>query len=896
MDVVVVESPAKAKTIGKYLGDQYIVLASYGHVRDLPPKDGSVRPDEDFAMTYETDARSVGRLRDIANALRKADNLFLATDPDREGEAISWHVMAALKDMKALDSVPVRRVVFHEITKDSVRHALENPRDLDMNLVNAQQARRALDYLVGFTLSPVLWRKLPGSRSAGRVQSVALRLICEREIEIEAFIPREYWSLEADFRTGKGEVFSAKLVALHGEKLDKFSLGSEAAAKAAVDTAQKGAGWTVRDVEKKETRRNPSPPFTTSTLQQESSRKLRFAARRTMDIAQHLYEGVDLGGETTGLITYMRTDGVQIAAEAMTATRRVIASEFGDSYVPSAPRAYKATAKNAQEAHEAIRPTDPGRTPESIRRYLNDDEYKLYDLVWKRTLASQMETARLEQAAVTIVPSDGKVEFRATGQIVLFDGFLRIYREGRDEAAATDSATTERDDERRLPMVAARDALGRDDVRPSQHFTEPPPRFAEASLVKKLEELGIGRPSTYASILSVLQDRNYVRLDKGRFYPEDRGRLVTAFLSHFFKRYVEYDFTARLEEQLDEISAGEADWKAVLREFWDAFIGAVNQTKELRVREVLDVLDETLGPYFFKTDDKGTDPRVCPTCGKGRLSIKLGKFGAFIGCSNYPECKYTRALEANGEADAGPRNVGEDPETKQPIAVKKGPYGYYVQRGEPEGDTKPKRVSIPRNMSASELTLEQALGLLTLPREVGPHPETKEMIKAGIGRFGPYLQLGKLYASIPADEDVLGVGMNRAVDLLTEAAKKKGARGGGATALKELGNHPDDGKAVTLHSGRYGPYVKHGKTNATLPKGVEVDAVTLEQALPLLAARAGVPKKGRGGRAPKAKAPQTEAAPTKAKAKTPAKPRKRAAGETKARAKRATKKSAPAAD
>jgi DNA topoisomerase-1 len=896
MDVVVVESPAKAKTIGKYLGDDFVVLASYGHVRDLPAKVGSVRPDEDFAMTYETDASAVGRLKDIANAVRKADNLYLATDPDREGEAISWHVIAALKDMKALDSVPVRRVVFHEITKDSVRQAIAHPRDLDMNLVNAQQARRALDYLVGFTLSPVLWRKLPGSRSAGRVQSVALRLICERELEIEAFVPREYWSLEADFRTQKGDVFSAKLVGLNGEKLDKFALGNEAAARAAVEAASKATGYTVREVEKKETRRNPPPPFTTSTLQQEASRKLRFAARRTMDIAQHLYEGVDLGGETTGLITYMRTDGVSIANEALAAARKTIAAEFGDAYVPSAPRAYKATAKNAQEAHEAIRPTDPARTPEKMRRFLNDDEYRLYDLMWKRTLASQMETARLEQAAVTVAPSNNAVEFRATGQIVLFDGYLRIYREGRDEVAAADSAA-ERDDERRLPIVHPRDALERhDDVRPSQHFTEPPPRYTEASLVKKLEELGIGRPSTYASILSVLQDRNYVRLDKGRFHPEDRGRLVTAFLAHFFTRYVEYDFTAGLEEQLDEVSAGDADWKAVLRDFWESFIRAVEQTKELRVREVLDVLDETLGPHFFKIDAKGTDPRVCPTCGNGRLSIKLGRYGAFIGCSNYPECKYTRALEANGEADTGPRAVGEDPATKQAIAVKKGPYGYYLQRGEAEGDTKPKRVSIPRNMSAAELTLEQALGLLTLPRNVGEHPETREMIKAGIGRFGPYLQLGKLYASIPADEDVLSVGMNRAVDLLSEAANKKGrGRGGTAAPLKELGNHPDDAKPVTVHSGRYGPYVKHDKTNATLPKGVDLNEVTLAQALPLLAARAGVPKKGKGGRAVKAKANEGAAPAKPAKAKAPAKA-KRAPGETKTRAKRATKKPAPAAE
>ena len=848
MDVIVVESPAKAKTIGKYLGDGYVVLASYGHVRDLPPKAGSVRPDDDFAMTYETDARAVSRLNDIARALRKADNLFLATDPDREGEAISWHVLNALQAMDAIDAKPVRRIVFHEITKDSVRQALAQPRDLDMNLVNAQQARRALDYLVGFTLSPVLWRKLPGSRSAGRVQSVALRLICERELEIEAFVPREYWSIEADFHTKDGEVVTAKLVGVAEKKLDKFSLVNEADATAAVAAAQNALAYAVREVEKREVRRNPPPPFTTSTLQQEASRKLRFSARRTMDIAQHLYEGVDIGGETAGLITYMRTDGVSIANEALQSMRRVIATGYGDAYVPASPRAYKATAKNAQEAHEAIRPTDPARTPENMRRFLNDDEMRLYELVWKRTLASQMENARLEQAALTIAPSGNAVEFRATGQIVLFDGFLRLYREGRDDqSSASDAAAAEREDERRLPQVREGDPLERDEVRPAQHFTEPPPRYTEASLVKKLEELGIGRPSTYASIISVLQDRNYVRLEKSRFQPDDRGRLVTAFLVNFFKRYVEYDFTARLEEQLDKISAGELDWKDVLREFWGSFIAAVNDTKELRVREVLDVLDASLGPHFFRPDASGGDPRVCPTCGKGRLAIKLGKFGAFIGCSNYPECKYTRALEANAEADPGPRLLGEDPVSKLAVTVKKGPYGHYVQLGDAEGDAKLKRVSIPRNVSLNEITLEQAIGLLSLPREVGIHPESKEMIHAGIGRFGPYLKLGKMYASLQADDDVLSVGLNRAVSLIADASQRKG-RGAGTAALKDLGAHPVDGKPVTVHSGRYGPYLKHGKTNATLPKGAEPGAVTMEEAIPLLAARAGAPKKGRSGR------------------------------------------------
>lgn len=874
MDVVVVESPAKAKTIEKYLGDNFVVLASYGHVRDLPAKDGSVRPDEDFAMTYETEARAAPRLRDIANALRKADHLYLATDPDREGEAISWHVLNALNDMKAINKIPVQRIVFNEITKNAVRQAMEHPRDLDMNLINAQQARRALDYLVGFTLSPVLWRKLPGSRSAGRVQSVALRLICEREFEIEAFIPQEYWSVEADFRTGAGDTLTAKLVSLKGRKLEKFSLANETDASGAVAILKSAPGFRVSGMETKEMRRNPPPPFTTSTLQQEASRKLRFAARKTMDLAQRLYEGVDLGGETVGLITYMRTDGVQMAGEAIAGGRMVIGSEFGPHYVPEQPRAYKATAKNAQEAHEAIRPTDFARTPERVRSALGPDEFKLYELVWKRALAGQMENARLEQASITVAANDASAELRATGQIVLFDGFLRLYREGYDDAQRTDAASAEREDERRLPPVRQNDAMERGDVRPEQHHTEPPPRYTEASLVKRLEELGIGRPSTYASILSTLQDRDYVKLEKTRFIPEDRGRLVTAFLSNYFKRYVGYDFTANLEEQLDRISSGDVDWKTVLRNFWASFIQAVDETKELRVRDVLDVIDAALGPHFFKPDGTGADPRVCPKCGEGRLSIKLGKFGAFIGCSNYPDCKYTRALEmGQGDApvDTSPRELGADPASGVMITLRHGPYGAYVQLGEPGGDEKPKRASIPKGMGVNELTLQQASGLLALPREVGPHPESNEMMLAGIGRFGPYIKHGKVYVSIPADDDVLSIGANRAVALLADAASRPGRGRGAAAPLRELGAHPGDGKPVTLHAGRYGPYVKHGTSNATVPKGTEPGDVTLQQAVTLIAEReakgGGKPGKGaRRGTAAKSAAPKKASAPKKAAA------------------------------
>jgi len=837
MQVVVVESPAKAKTIGKYLGEDFVVLASYGHVRDLPAKEGSVLPDDNFSMIYQTDPKSVQRLKDIAKAVQVAGHLYLATDPDREGEAISWHVLAALKEMNALGSVSVKRVVFSEITRSAVRNAMDSPRGLDMNLVNAQQARRALDYLVGFNLSPVLWRKLPGSKSAGRVQSVALRLICERELEIEAFVPREYWSIEATFRTDDGALLTAKLVQLDSKKLGKFSLENEAAASAAVTLLLNSARFTVGDVEAKEVRRNPPPPFTTSTLQQEASRKLRYGSRKTMSTAQRLYEGVDIGGETVGIISYMRTDGVQIANEAIQSCRTVIASEFGHAYVPEQPRAYRATAKNAQEAHEAIRPTDLSRLPANVRHYLSDDEFRLYELIWKRTLASQMASARLEQAAINIQGSDGRVGLRATGQIVLFDGFLKLYRESHDDLANADAASVDREEERRLPPVKPGDTLARDTVSPAQHFTEPPPRFTEASLVKKLEQLGIGRPSTYTNILSVLQERNYVRLEKNRFVPEDRGRLVTAFLSNYFERYVEYGFTADLEQKLDRISAGELEWKAVLREFWEPFISAVDDTRELRTRAVLDLLNNVLGPHFFHSTDPNLDPRACPQCEDGRLSIKLGRFGAFIGCSNYPDCRHTRPLDAGADAaaDTGPRALGSDPKTGLEVTLRKGPYGHYAQLGEKEGDERPKRIAIPKSMNPTEIELDIALALLSLPREIGIHPETGEAITAGIGRYGPYVHHQKAYASLPADDDILSVGINRAVALLADAKTRKR---GGPSALRALGDHPDDGKPVTVHDGRYGPYVKHARTNATLPKGIAPDAVTFEEALDLIALKA----------------------------------------------------------
>ncbi len=824
-DVVVVESPAKARTINKYLGKGYTVLASLGHVRDLPPKDGSVRPEEDFAMDWQADARGAAQVAAIVKALKGADRLFLATDPDREGEAIAWHVRGMLEERHALKGVAVRRVTFNEITRSAVQTAMAAPRDLDQLLIEAYLARRALDYLVGFTLSPVLWRKLPGSRSAGRVQSVALRLVCEREAEIEAFRPREYWSVETEFTTPAGERFTARLSHLEGKKLEQFSLANAADAARAKEAVEAGA-FRVATVERKRTRRNPPPPFTTSTLQQEASRKLGFRAQATMRLAQHLYEGVDLDGETVGLITYMRTDGVQMAREAILAIREHVRDGFGPNYLPPAPREYTARAKNAQEAHEAIRPTDVARTPAAVAKHLTADQRELYELVWKRAVASQMASAELDQVAVDIAEPTGKTRLRATGSTVAFDGFYRLYHEDRDEAA-------EDDENRALPAMAEKDKLGSGAVAAIQHFTEPPPRYSEASLVKKLEELGIGRPSTYAAILSVLQERSYVRLEKKRFVPEDRGRLVTAFLVSFFDRYVDTGFTATLEEQLDDISGGRADWRAVMRAFWEEFSRAVDQTKDLKISDVIAALDRDLGPHFFPPRADGADPRLCPACGKGRLGLKLGRFGAFIGCSNYPECPYTRRLaiasdeEGDGETlKDGIRVLGDDPETGEPVTVRRGPYGLYVQRGEgAENGKKPKRVTLPRGLTGDQLSLEQAIGLLALPRAVGPHPETGEPITAGLGRFGPFVRMGNVFASLDADDDVLSVGLNRAVDVL---AKKM-------AGIRTIGPHPKDGESVAVRRGRFGPYVQHGRTIATLPKGTEAESVTLEQAVALLA-------------------------------------------------------------
>jgi DNA topoisomerase I len=893
-DVVVVESPAKAKTINRYLGGGYTVLASFGHVRDLPPKDGSVRPDENFAMDWEADSRGDKQVSAIAKALKGAKTLYLATDPDREGEAISWHVQNMLAEKNALKGVVVRRITFNEITRNAVRYAMDHPRDLDQPLIEAYLARRALDYLVGFTLSPVLWRKLPGSRSAGRVQSVALRLICEREAEIEIFRAREYWTVEAEFMTPAGAPFTARLTHLNGKRLDQFDLNNAALALQAKAAVEAGT-FTVGSVERKRVKRNPPPPFTTSTLQQEASRKLGFGAQQTMRLAQGLYEGIDIGGETTGLITYMRTDGVQMAREAIDSIREHVGTTFGARYLPGAPREYTSRAKNAQEAHEAIRPTDVSRTPDSIAHSLNHDQRRLYELIWKRAVASQMQSAELDQVSVEVTDSKG-LKLRATGSIVAFDGFLKLYREDTDDKA---EGAPDDDENRMLPPMAERDPLKRTKVDASQHFTQPPPRYSEASLVKKMEELGIGRPSTYASILSVLQDRKYVRLDKRRFIPEDRGRLVTAFLVSFFDHYVDTGFTAALEEKLDDISAGQLDWRSVMRSFWEEFSKAVEQTRDLKISDVIAALDEDLGPHFFPAREDGSDPRVCAACGTGRLGLKLGRYGSFIGCSNYPQCQYTRRLAIDVGDDSGEtlkegmRVLGEHPETGDQITVRRGPYGLYVQQGEADPEDKksrPKRTSLPRGMDGEQITLDQALGLLSLPRLVGDHPETHEKIEVGIGRFGPFVRMGAVFGSLDKDDDVLALGINRAVDLL---AKK-------LASVRNLGVHPKDQEPVTVRKGRFGPYVQHGKTVANLPRGVLMDDVTVDEAVALLAEKGKTLKPrgaaGRKGRAPaKSAAPAAKkaAAPRTAPAKKAAAPRK-AAGTAAAKTKKAPAKKAAA--
>ncbi len=868
MNIVVVELPAKAKTINKYLGRGYEVLASFGHVRDLPAKDGSVDPDHNFRMLWEVDAKSQKHLGEIVRAVKGADKLILATDPDREGEAISWHVLEVLKEKKAIKSQAIERVVFNAITKSAVLDAMKHPRAIDGALVDAYLARRALDYLVGFTLSPVLWRKLPGARSAGRVQSVALRLVCDRELEIEKFVPREYWSLVATLATPRNETFEARLVGADGKKIQRLDIGTGAEAEA-FKKALESAAFKVASVEAKPAKRNPPPPFTTSTLQQEASRKLGFAPAHTMRIAQRLYEGVNVRGETVGLITYMRTDGVQIAEEAIVASRQLIGADYGQRYLPAAPRQYVTKAKNAQEAHEAIRPTDFNLRPAEAKSFLDSDQAKLYELIWRRTVASQMESGELERTTVEITAKAGArlIELRATGTVVKFDGFLTLYQEGEDDAAD--------DEDTRLPSMSAGEALQKRAIDIGQHFTEPPPRYSEASLVKRLEELGIGRPSTYASILQVLKDRGYVRIDKKRLVPEDKGRVLTSFLESFFARYVEYGFTADLEEQLDRVSNNEIAWRDLLRDFWRDFAAAVGEIKDLRVAQVIDALNEMLGPHLFPPRADGSDPRQCPTCG-GQLSLKLSKFGGFIGCTNYPECRYTRQLTAgagNGAADGGTKVLGEDPATGLEVTLRSGRFGPYVQLGEGVEGEKPKRAGLPKGTAPDDVDLARALALLSLPREVGKHPDDGVPILAGIGRFGPYVQHGKTYANLETGDDVLTIGQNRAVTLIAEKIAKGPSKSRFAPAPgRPLGDHPDKGGPIVVKSGRYGPYVSHDGVNASLPSDKTPETLTLEEAVSLLDARAGSGKPPAQRRRPaRAAKPKSRAKPAPAPPPTTAK-------------------------
>ena len=826
MKLLVVESPAKSKTISKYLGSDFVVVPSVGHVRDLDPHDGAVDVDNGFQMKWAIMKDKEQRIRDIEKYMKKADAVYLATDPDREGEAISWHIIDILKSRNELTK-PVHRVAFHEITKSAVTKAIQEPRDIDDKLVNAYLARRALDFLVGFKLSPVLWKKLPGCKSAGRVQSVALRLVCERENEIENFVKREYWSIEGNFATKDGKVFPAKLFSYNGNKLDKFDIPTKEKAEEILSSLS-GVQYHIGNIERKKQARKPVAPFTTSTLQQEASRKLGFSAKQTMQIAQKLYEGVDVGGETVGLITYMRTDSVNLSVEAVASIRDMIKENFGDEYLPKSPVSYDNKSKNAQEAHEAIRPTYAVKTPQSIKGYLDANQFKLYELIWKRTVACQMVPAELNLVAADVETADGKSSFRANGSMIAFDGFMKLYKEDIDDANSDD------DDNRMLPTMSEGDDVKSEEIKPEQHFTQPPPRYSEASLVKKMEELGIGRPSTYASILSVIQERHYVDLVKKKFIPQERGRIVSVFLEKYFTKYVEYDFTAYMEDELDDISNGKKNYKNVLTEFWTGFKSAVEASNGLSMTEITDAIDSELGSHFFPATTDGSDPRKCPDCGTGHLGIKLGKFGGFIGCSNYPNCKYTKPLILNDDVDEDSENqsvktndgqvLGQN-ENGENIYLKNGPYGQYLQLGDAvKGDVRgPVRAPIPKNIQVDALTLEKAIFLLSLPKSIGFDGEDEVFV--AIGKFGPYVKKGNVSKSIPASLSIFDVDIKTAHDLLLGAVEKpKG---------KELGSHPVDGKPVLyFKTGKFGPYVQHNRVFASVPTSVATeDTITLELAI-----------------------------------------------------------------
>ncbi len=872
MDVIVVESPNKVKSLNKYLGKNYKVLASFGHVRDLPAKDGSVKPDDDFAMSWSVDVASAKRLTNIAKAVNDADGLILATDPDREGEAIAWHVLEVLKQERVLGDKAIKRVAFNSITKQAVLEAIASPREVNQQLVDAYLARRALDYLVGFTLSPVLWRKLPGARSAGRVQSVALRFVCDREAEIERFICKEYWQITVILRTPRAEIFEARLMAFDGKKLQKLDISSQEMAddiKAMLD----GSSFKAMSVEAKPIKRNPAPPFTTSTLQQAASSHLGFSASHTMQVAQRLYEGMEIGDETSGLITYMRTDGVQMAPEAITAARGVIGKEFGAKYLPENPSFYTTRAKNAQEAHEAIRPTDFTRTPSEMRKYLDADQARLYYMIWRRAIASQMQSAEIERTIVEIEARNGaKVAgLRAVGSVTRFDGFIATYTDKKDK-------DSDYEESHRLPEIHADETLKHKQLNASHRMTEPPPRYSEASFIKKMEELGIGRPSTYVVTLKTLEERDYVKIENRKLVPQPQGRLVTAFMESFFEHYVEYDFTASLEAKLDEISGGKLAWRNVLRDFWKDFSGAVDEIKELRVTDVLDALNEELAPLVFPEREDNSNPRICQKCDIGNLSLKLGKFGAFVGCSNYPECDFTRQLDCpganseNGGLEEGTKVLGIDPYTNEEITLRSGRFGPYIQRGDGK---EAKRSSLPKDWVPATIDHEKALALLALPRDVGQHPESGKMISTGLGRYGPFVLHDGTYAKLESIEDVFSIDLNRAVTVLVKKqSKMKGARGGEThTALKDLGEHPDGGGNITVHNGRYGAYVSFGKVKATMPKGMDPASITLKDAFTLIADKEA--KDGGGKKHARTAAQKTSAKRHQHKRPPPTRPNRR---------------------
>ncbi len=824
MNVLIVESPSKAKSINKYLGSSFKVLASIGHVRDLSPKNDAIDTENNFNMKWETSERGKKIIKDITEAAKNSENLYLATDPDREGEAIAWHIENLLRENSKLENLNIQRITFNEITKDAVLEALKEPRKINENLVNAYLARRVLDFLVGFNLSPVLWRKLPGSKSAGRVQSVALKIITTRELEIEKFQPHEYWSVNGFFNKGDDKKFEARLIKYDGNKIEKLTIKDEQFASEILNAIQE-CTFTINRIEKKETKRNPYPPFTTSSMQIEASRKLGFSANHTMRTAQRLYEGIEIDGEPIGLITYMRTDSVIMSKTAISEVRSYVEENIGKVYLPKEPRIYKSKTKNAQEAHECVRPTNISLSPEKIKKYLIQDEFKLYEIIWQRAVSSQMANAIINQVAVDIEDSNHNMMFRANGSSIKFKGMLAVYNEAKDEDEENNK------DSKDLPELNEKDNLNMIDSEKKQHFTLPPPRYTEASLVKKLEELGIGRPSTYASIIKVLQDRDYVILDKKRFIPHDRGRVVSIFLENYFNKYVEYDFTADLENQLDEISDGKLDWKNVIQKFWETFKVLCDQTIGKANREIIDVIDNALGPHFFPPDGEDKN-RKCPTCDNGRLGLKVGKFGGFVGCSNYPDCKYTvqfnQLNDSNNGTLAGPKEIGVYPETGEMITLRKGPYGFYIQVGEGTKEKKPKRVSIPKNFEPEEIGLNTTIQLLGLPRKLGFHPETNKTVSAGIGMYGPYILHDKKYKALEKTDNILDIELERAIELIAKPTIR------GNATLKNFGEHPEERKEITAYDGKYGPYVKCGKINASLLGDQTIDNINLEDAIKLI--------------------------------------------------------------